>query len=178
MVDSISKAYAFALLDSLKDNKYSLDSGYLELTKIIEIIKDEKIYKFLVHPNIEKQEKNRIINEAFASFNKTIVSFIDVLIENNRIDRIDDIAKSYLDYLDDINGLVRVEVITNKKLSSDLENKLIATLEKSYQKKVIATYAIDESIIGGIIVKRGGYVVDDSIINKIKAIKDSILFGE
>lgn len=178
MVDSISKAYAFALLDSLKEKEYSLDSGYTELTKIIEIIKDEKIYKFLVHPNIEKAEKNRIINEAFSSFDKTIVSFIDVLIENNRIDRIDDIAKSYLDHLDSLNGLVRVEVITNKKLSSDLENKLIATLEKSYQKKVIASYAIDKSIIGGIIIKHGGYVIDDSIINKIKAIKDSILFGE
>ena len=54
-------------------------------------------------------------------------------------------------------------------------SKIIKYLESSYQKKVISKETVDETILGGIIVKVNGMVTDDSILNKLKAIKDAVL---
>ena len=68
-----------------------------------------------------------------------------------------------------------MEIITKEELSKDLSKKIIKYLESSYQKKVISKEIIDETILGGIIVKVNGMVTDDSILNKLKAIKDAVL---
>ena len=46
---------------------------------------------------------------------------------------------------------------------------------KNYQKKVKAIETINSDIIGGIIIKVNGTIIDDSILNKLKAIKDAVL---
>ena len=175
MTDALSKSYAVALIDSLKEKKFSLDQALLELSQIEKIITEEKINKFLVHPNIDKNEKIEIIKKALKDFNKTISSFILVLIENNRIGEISNIIESFKEVYDELNGIINVEIITKEKLSRVMYDKIIRFLESNYQKKVEVKETIDSDIIGGIIVKVNGTIIDDSILNKLKAIKDTVL---
>lgn len=175
MTNALSKSYGIALMESLQEKKIDLNQALTELTQIEEIIEDNKINKFLVHPNIDKNEKIKIMEEALKKFNKTVSSFILVLIENDRISEIKGIIESFQEELYELNGIINVEIITKEELSKDLSKKIIKCLESSYQKKVISKEIIDETIIGGIIVKVNGMVTDDSILNKLKAIKDAVL---
>ena len=175
MTNALSKSYGIALFESLQEKKIDLNQALIELTQIEEIIEDNKINKFLVHPNIDKNEKIRIMEEALKKFNKTVSSFILVLIENDRISELKGIIESFQEELYELNGIINVEIITKEELSKDLSNKIIKYLESSYQKKVISKETIDETILGGIIVKVNGMVTDDSILNKLKAIKDAVL---
>ena len=75
MTDALTKSYAVALFDSLRENNLGIDDALMELLQIEKIIKEDKIYKFLVHPNIDKNEKIDIIKKALKDFNKTISSF-------------------------------------------------------------------------------------------------------
>lgn len=175
MTNALSKSYGIALMESLQEKKIDLNQALTELTQIEEIIEDNKINKFLVHPNIDKNEKIKIIEEALKKFNKTVSSFILVLIENDRISELKGIIESFQEELYELNGIINVEIITKEELSKDLSKKIIKYLESSYQKKVISKEIIDETILGGIIVKVNGMVTDDSILNKLKAIKDAVL---
>ena len=175
MTNALSKSYGIALFESLQEKKIDLNQALIELTQIEEIIEDNKINKFLVHPNIDKNEKIRIMEEALKKFNKTVSSFILVLIENDRISELKGIIESFQEELYELNGIINVEIITKEELSKDLSKKIIKYLESSYQKKVISKEIVDETILGGIIVKVNGMVTDDSILNKLKAIKDAVL---
>ena len=175
MTDALSKSYAVALIDSLKEKKFSLDQALLELSQIEKIITEEKINKFLVHPNIDKNEKIEIIKKALKDFDQTISSFILVLIENNRIGEISNINKAFKEIYNELNGIISVEIITKEKLSPVMYNKIIHFLEENYHKKIEAQETLEDDIIGGIIVKVNGTIIDDSILNKLKAIKDTVL---
>ena len=175
MTNALSKSYGIALFEYLQEKKIDLNQALIELTQIEEIIEDNKINKFLVHPNIDKNEKIRIMEEALKKFNKTVSSFILVLIENDRISELKGIIESFQEELYELNGIINVEIITKEELSKDLSKKIIKYLESSYQKKVISKETVDETILGGIIVKVNGMVTDDSILNKLKAIKDAVL---
>ena len=175
MTDALTKSYAIALFESLRENKVDLEEALLELQKIAEIIREEKINKFLLHPSIDKNEKIDILKQALKDFNKTISSFILVLIENNRIDIFDGIVESFKEEYNELKGIINVEIITREPLSGEMYKKIVSYLEDSYKKRVEATTKTNDDIIGGIIVKVNGTIIDDSILNKLKAIKDTVL---
>ena len=174
MIDSISRSYATAFYDLCLENKLNLNEGLDELKKAKLIIDDELINKFLVHPSIALEEKIALIKSSFKEFNNLTSSFLQVLTENKRINLLADIIDAYQEKLDELLGVCRVEIITSNKLTDELYNRLIKTLENKYQKKVIANVIIDENVLGGLIIKQNGYVIDDTLLNKLKAIKDTI----
>ena len=175
MTDALTKSYAIALFESLRENQVDLEEALLELQKIAEIIREEKINKFLLHPSIDKNEKIDILKQALKDFNKTISSFVLVLIENNRINIFDGIIESFKEEYNELKGIINVEIITREPLSGEMYKKIVSYLENSYKKRVEATTKTNDDIIGGIIVKVNGTIIDDSILNKLKAIKDTVL---
>ena len=175
MTDALTKSYAIALFESLRENQVDLEEALLELQKIAEIIREEKINKFLLHPSIDKNEKIDILKQALRDFNKTISSFVLVLIENNRIIIFDGIIESFKEEYNELKGIINVEIITREPLSGEMYKKIVSYLENSYKKRVEATTKTNDNIIGGIIVKVNGTIIDDSILNKLKAIKDTVL---
>ena len=175
MTDALTKSYAIALFESLRENKVDLEEALLELQKIAEIIREEKINKFLLHPSIDKNEKIDILKQALRDFNKTISSFVLVPIENNRIIIFDGIIESFKEEYNELKGIINVEIITREPLSGEMYKKIVSYLENSYKKRVEATTKTNDNIIGGIIVKVNGTIIDDSILNKLKAIKDTVL---
>ena len=68
-----------------------------------------------------------------------------------------------------------MEIITREPLSREMYKKIVSYLKDNYKKRVEATTKTDDDIIGGIIVKVNGTIIDDSILNKLKAIKDTVL---
>lgn len=175
MTDALTKSYAVALFESLKEKNIDLDVALLELSQIEKIIMEEKINKFLLHPNVDKNEKIEIIKKALKDFNQTICSFVLVLIENSRIDIYNGILESFKDVYNELKGIINVEIITKEKMTSEQFGKIVSYLEASYKKKVEAKEEIRDDIIGGIIIKVNGTIIDDSILNKLKAIKDTVL---
>ena len=175
MTDALTKSYAIALFESLRENQVDLEEALLELQKIAEIIREEKINKFLLHPSIDKNEKIDILKQALKDFNKTISSFVLVLIENNRINIFGGIIESFKEEYNELKGIINVEIITREPLSGEMYKKIVSYLENSYKKRVEATTKTNDNIIGGIIVKVNGTIIDDSILNKLKAIKDTVL---
>lgn len=175
MTDALTKSYAIALFESLKENSIDLDAALLELSQIGKIITEEKINKFLLHPSIDKNEKINIIKKALKDFNNTIVSFILVLIENNRVDMYNGIIESFKEEYNEEKGIISVEITTREPMSREVANKIVSYLEKHYQNKVESIEHVSDDIIGGIIVKVNGTIIDDSILSKLKAIRDAVL---
>ncbi len=74
----------------------------------------------------------------------------------------------------DEKGEVAAEVTSAKALTKTQADKLAKTLAKQVGKDVKLTQTVDESLIGGLVVKVGSKMIDTSIASKLKALQNSM----
>lgn len=74
----------------------------------------------------------------------------------------------------DEKGEVTAEVTSAAKLSAEQSKKLAATLKASVGKDVKLKTAVDESLIGGLVVKLGSTMIDTSVKAKLSALQNAM----
>ena len=67
-----------------------------------------------------------------------------------------------------------MEVITPYEISSVVSDQLAAALKSRLQREVKLVARIDESLIGGAVVRAGDTVIDDSVRGKLAKLNESI----
>ncbi|KEP71020.1 ATP synthase F0F1 subunit delta [Thioclava dalianensis] len=71
-------------------------------------------------------------------------------------------------------GEVTADVVSASELSAAQAKSLAATLKKQTGKTVKLNTAVDESLIGGMIVKLGSRMIDTSIKSKLASLKNAM----
>jgi len=71
-------------------------------------------------------------------------------------------------------GEVTAEVTSAAALSADQAKKLAATLKARVGKDVKLKTAVDESLIGGLVVKLGSTMIDTSVKSKLAALQNAM----
>ncbi len=179
-VSKIAKRYAKALLDIGKEDGHYKQYGQ-ELKRFSEICKkNENFFYVLSSPVFSIEERIKLLDSVLEKmgFSKIFNNFLRVLLERKRITSIYEISDYYSKLLDDLLGIARAKIITARPLKKKTLDKLIKSLEKFISKKVESETEIDESIIGGVIVKIGDLVLDGSITAQLRGLTQSLKRGE
>ena len=71
-------------------------------------------------------------------------------------------------------GEVTADVAAAKKLTAAQEKSLAATLKDRFGKDVKINMSVDESLIGGLVVRVGSKMIDTSIKSKLSALQNSM----
>jgi F-type H+-transporting ATPase subunit delta len=71
-------------------------------------------------------------------------------------------------------GEVTAEVTAARQLSDEQQSRLAETLKKSVGRDVKINMAIDEGLIGGLVVKVGSRMIDTSIRSKLAALQNTM----
>jgi F-type H+-transporting ATPase subunit delta len=143
-------------------------------------LKDTIIYnldlkKYLDDPTIEKNEKIKAFLEILDDkVSNSIKAFSSMIIILESVEYIDEIYKDFVDLVNKLKQQVSIEVVS----TINLNKKMIAEIKKSVDSKtgldVRIKNTIDKSIIGGLVIKIGDRVIDLSIKNKIKGLKEKL----
>lgn len=133
---------------------------------------DKEIIDFLVHPKISKNEKKNIVAKSLD--NKVFRNFINVLIDNSRIDLLDEIKKEFQNIINKQNNLLKVIAYSNKLLTDDQLRDLSKSLEKKNNRKIELENIVDESIVGGMRIEYEDKVFDDTINNYLSSLKANL----
>lgn len=165
-----TKSYASALLDLCNDiNSYETTIKELQL---ISSYFDDDLRKVLSYPNISKQEKKDIFTKAFKNVSKLSISFIYVLIDNDAILNLNIIINEMEKVLKFKKGIVQVTVETSKPLLNNEKALIMQTLSTKIQKTVEIKEVVKADLIGGIIIKYEGKVIDGSLFTKEQSLKE------
>ncbi len=131
--------------------------------------------KVLTYPKISKEDKKKTLKDTLINFNDLFITFLYVLIDNNRIDEIKDIKSDYQRRVNESNGIYDVLVYSATKLNDDQLNKTKQSLIKLLNAKSInINNMVDESLIGGIKAFYNGKTFDLSVNNKLNSLKNSL----
>ena len=169
MAKQVDTTYGNALFElALDENK--IDELYVEVNSLIEILKENsELIKLLNHPKISKDEKKQIVRNTFdGRISREITGLITMVVDKDHISSIVDILEYFVKLVKKEKNIGVVSVTSAVTLSdiqkSNIEKRLIETT--SYN-SLETNYSVDESLIGGLVIRIEDRVVDSSIRSKL-----------
>jgi len=176
-VNDIARVYATSLVEiGQEKNILPQIEEDLELVSSLAADGDDEMMHFLNAPGISKEDKKKFINNVFSGkVSDYVLNFLGVLVENGRQSVIGDVSQAVNDLVDIINNIQRVTVVSQSKLDGPVLEKIVTGLKEIYKKDIVVTEEVDVSILGGIIVKVGDFVIDGSLAKDLNNIKSNLL---
>ncbi|WP_281988377.1 ATP synthase F1 subunit delta [Aquimarina aggregata] len=163
--------YAKAVL-SLAQDKRTTEDVQKDMQSIITTVSDSAELKMVLNsPLIKSEIKLASLKEIFKSTGELTQNLFDVLIENKRVDLLGDVAKQYIVLLDKSNNTQVATVTTAIPLDKGLSAKVQAKVKELTGNEATIENVIDESIIGGFILRVGDLQYNASIANKLTNLK-------
>ena len=157
--------YAKAVL-SLAQDKKATEDVQKDMLTIIDTVDNSKDLKMLLNsPLIKSEVKLASLREVFKSAGDLTQKLFDVLIENKRVDLLDNVAKQYSILFDQLKNTQIAKVTTAVPLSKDLEAKVLAKVKELTGNEATIENIIDENIIGGFILRVGDLQYNASILH-------------
>lgn len=165
------KAYAKALLDLSKENNIDINQIVSEL-QLVNSYFDEEFISFLNNPKISKDNKKEVFKKVFSNLNKHVFASLMVLIDNSKIVYLNEVVTELKKLIDEENGVVTVEVLTISKLSELEKLSITSYFIKKLGKKIELKETIDEKLVGGLVIKYQGKIIDGSLFTKQESLKE------
>lgn len=165
------QAYAKALLDLSKENNIDINQIVSEL-QLVNSYFDDEFISFLNNPKISKDNKKDVFNKVFNNLNKHVFASLMVLIDNNKIVYLNEVVTELKNLIDEEKGVVTVEVLTISKLSELEKLSIISYFIKKLGKKIELKETIDEKLVGGLVIKYQGKIIDGSLFTKQESLKE------
>jgi len=101
-----------------------------------------------------------------------LVSFVDLLVAHNQVNRIDRIVDNFKVLWDREHGIVEAEIVSAHSLDKEVEELLREYIsERSGAKELELTSRVDKKILGGLVIKYGDHILDASLKNRVQDLK-------
>ncbi|MBE6452522.1 MAG: ATP synthase F1 subunit delta [Alphaproteobacteria bacterium] len=165
----VANTYAMALLETALDKKV-LNKVFDDVLKIKSVLaQDAGFVGFMTNPMYSDDDKSKALSEVVKKTKISTVSaqFLDVLRQNRRLCYLDIISDEFVHLYYKHNDIAEVEVESVKALSAGQNKKMLAVLEKQLGKKAVVTCSINPELIGGLRVRVGSKMFDDSVVTKL-----------
>ncbi|RED46416.1 ATP synthase F1 subcomplex delta subunit [Winogradskyella eximia] len=163
--------YAKAVLSLATDQK-SAEAVNSDMKSIANAIAEsEDLNQMLQSPVVRSSDKKAVLLAIFKNSNITTNNLLDTLIANKRVPLLNEVALSYIHLYDELRGSQVASVTTAIPLTEDLKTKVLAKVKELTGKDAEVENIIDESILGGFILRVGDIQYNASIANKLDKLK-------
>jgi F-type H+-transporting ATPase subunit delta len=155
-----------------------LDIWQSDLRKIATLGEDARFMALLESPKIRFEDKAKLLAKGLGDINPLALNLVYLLVTRGRVGMVGDIADEYQRLLDSYRGIEQAEVITAIPLDDEDKRKLEERLETVVGKKVVLKPRVDPDVLGGIVARIGGKLLDGSTRSKLVALKKALASGE
>ncbi len=177
MAKLVSKTYGDALFE-LAVEKDKVDVLLEETEQLKQVLcENDEFGRLMNHPKIIKEEKLQIAKNVFEGrVSDELLGFLTIIISKDRYRDIDAILDYFVAEVKRYKGIGIATVTTAAPLREEqrrrIEQKLLDTTQYT---KMEMHYCLDETLIGGMIVRIGDRVVDSSIKTKLSELQKELL---
>jgi F-type H+-transporting ATPase subunit delta len=174
MVNKVSpKSYARAVFEiALERNE--LDKWQSDLDKMAELAKDAVLLTLLKSPKLKFEDKAKLVNDRLPEMGTLTRNLAYLLVVKRKMNLIGGIAKQYQQMVDNYHGIEHAEITTAIPLEDADRTKIEKVLSKTLGKKLIIETKVDPAIIGGLVVRVNGKLLEGSTRNKLLSLKKEL----
>ncbi len=139
------------------------------------VSKQEKVGVLLLSPGLTAEQKAASFIELCG---KTLdvgqQNFMSILAENRRLSLLPEVSKLFDLFKANQEKSVDVDIQSAFKISSSLEKKLAKALAKMLEREVSLQTSVDQSLLGGAIIRAGDTVIDGSVRGRLRKLAEIV----
>jgi len=174
MSDStVAERYAKAVFELAADKKLleKVMSDLIELTKLID--GSEVLQAAINNPVLSKYSLQKAFVDILKKMKTQAVTeqFIQVLIENGRASLLSSVVSEYENLLKESKGELTAYITTAAPLTKKRIGEIEKAISKTMGKTINVVSVVDESILGGMVVKIGSKMLDASVLGGLQKLE-------
>ncbi|MEN8656594.1 F0F1 ATP synthase subunit delta [Marivita sp.] len=172
----IADRYATAVFDLAKEGK-ELDKLEANLDDLSATLASSPELTDLIHsPVYSRDAQSNAITSVAAKMGltKTMQNVLALMASKRRLFVLPQMINRLRDQIAEEKGEVTAEVVSAVKLTAAQSKELASTLKAKVGKDVKINATVDESLIGGLVVKVGSKMIDTSIRSKLNSLQNAM----
>jgi F-type H+-transporting ATPase subunit delta len=170
----ISVRYSRALFQSALEKKI-IDIVNQDMIFILEICRLPEMKEFLNSPIIVPSKKTEILHKILGNnLDELTLSFIDLVVKNGRERSIPAIARVFIHDTMKYNGITETVLTTAVKTDPAIRKQISDLISGLFKTKIDLKEIVDETIIGGFIMKIEDNYIDASVRTKLAKIRKEL----
>ena len=137
------------------------------------------LFRLLTGPLLAPEQKINLIEKIFhgqdlKQISKISVNFLKFLLYKNRMAYMLEIINAFKDRHDRQKNLIRGQVFTCQDLTAEERVQIETIMTQKLKKQVYFEYHQRPSLLGGLLIKVGGFLFDGSIANQLLLLKEDL----
>ncbi len=173
-LSTLARPYAKAAFQA------AVDAGEVKawsdmLVTTSEVVQNEDMGKVLSHPAFTgEQQAQTLIDVCGDKLNAAGKNLVSVLAENKRLPLLPQILEQFEHLKAELEKAVDVEIISAFEVSDESKQKLTDALKAKLAKDVRVTTIVDETLVGGAIIRAGDMVIDGTVRGKLTKLAEAM----
>ena len=169
-----ARPYAKAVFE-IAESTGSLDTWSEQLALMASIASADGSAELLNSPKVSASQKVETFSQvASGNLNNQSVNLLKSLGENNRFALLPDMSLLFEALKSESQGEVDGELIAAAEVSQEQESAIVTALEKRLGRKVKLVTKIDDSLLGGAVIRIGDLVIDGSLQGRFQTLKANL----
>ncbi|MEL6800616.1 MAG: F0F1 ATP synthase subunit delta [Pseudomonadota bacterium] len=172
----IAARYATAIFELAQEDK-SLPALENDIEALSGAFGDSDDFRALINSPVYSRDEQASAITAIAGkmgLSGTVTNSLALMASNRRLFVLPQLLSELARLIADHKGEVTADVTAASALSDAQQAKLAETLKARVGKDVKINMAVDESLIGGLVVKVGSQMIDTSIRSKLAALQNTM----
>lgn len=181
---TIARPYARAAFAAARE-KGTLEKWSNALMTAKDVLEDGRVVKFLGNPSLKDEQRLEFLTELFKSAggkasllgggNKEGNNFLKLLLEYGRVAVLPEISDQFEALKANAENTVDVTVTSAVAISAAQKKAITAALKKRLGRTVHLETEIDESLIGGAVIRAGDIVIDGSLRSRLEGLSNALV---
>ena len=172
-----NNSYAQALFELANEDK-SLTKVEEQVVAISKLINESEEFRYLIkNPTTSIEDLTKVIETISEknNFDNLLKRFLVFLIQKRRFFYLEKILSDFIEVCSKARGEIKAELFSAKELNETDISKIKEELSQNFGAKIQLNYKFDPSLIGGLVLKVGSTMVDNSIKNKLQQIQKQMI---
>lgn len=170
---TIARPYAKAAFDFAVE-KDALDQWAQMLSFAAEVAKNEQMAELLTGSMAAEKLADIFLAVCGEQFDEFGQNLLKVMAENGRLRAIPDVCDQFLVLQQEHEKKVDVEVVSATELSAEQVANISSKLEQRLERKVKLNCSIDETLLGGVVIRAGDLIIDNSARGQLNRLSDAV----
>ena len=174
---TVTSTYARALADVVFDQHLDPGKTLSEAQSIAQLVAGSQMLREVWDaPSIPADQKRALLDAIVAreGISRPVRNFMAVLMDHRRLKFLEPIVKEFEQELDRRMGFVEAQIVSARELGQTERSMLETQVAKATGLKVRARYSLDDTILGGAIVRVGSTIYDGSVKGQLERIREAI----
>lgn len=170
-----ARPYARAIFE-LADESGTLTEWSDSLAFLGAVVSNKEVQQLLDNPAMTKDTAaNAVIDLCDGQLDDKAQNLVKQLAEYGRLEALPVISTLFEELKDQAQNVVEAVVTSAQELTDEEKSSIAEALHKRLGREVKIVPQIDESILGGAIIRAGDFVIDGSIQGRLRGMSHSLV---